>query len=191
MASFRRPARTLRTVGRWLKVNGEAMYGAGPSPWGEEFGESSAKGAKNCGASRCSCRRRMARHGEAGQAVLHLLHGAARTFRDPADEERDQARLSTRRWRASQGQRRRWPTLPACATARCSIRWQPWWLWRSRVPRSSDNGSAPKSLDGFAARGQEAIGRIEVDIGDEQSRLAIRLKAQKCSIRPHDGGGGG
>jgi alpha-L-fucosidase len=37
----------LRTVGRWLKANGEAVYGAGPSPWGDEFGEASAKGAKD------------------------------------------------------------------------------------------------------------------------------------------------
>ena len=37
----------LRTVGRWLKVNGEAVYGAGPSPWGEELGEPSAKGTKD------------------------------------------------------------------------------------------------------------------------------------------------
>ena len=37
----------LRTVGRWLKVNGEAVYGARPSPWGEELGEFSARGAKN------------------------------------------------------------------------------------------------------------------------------------------------
>ncbi len=29
----------LRTVGRWLKVYGEAVYGAGRSPFGEEFGE--------------------------------------------------------------------------------------------------------------------------------------------------------
>ena len=28
----------LRVVGRWLKVNGEAVYGAGRSPFGEEFG---------------------------------------------------------------------------------------------------------------------------------------------------------
>ncbi|MCX6141931.1 MAG: alpha-L-fucosidase [Ignavibacteriales bacterium] len=28
----------LRTVGRWLKVNGESIYGAGPSPFGQEFG---------------------------------------------------------------------------------------------------------------------------------------------------------
>jgi alpha-L-fucosidase len=37
----------LRTVGRWLKVNGEAVYGAGPSPFGEEFGEFSARGGKD------------------------------------------------------------------------------------------------------------------------------------------------
>jgi alpha-L-fucosidase len=37
----------LRTVGRWLKTNGEAVYGASPSPFGEEFGEYSARGAKD------------------------------------------------------------------------------------------------------------------------------------------------
>jgi len=38
---------TLRTVGRWLKVNGEAVYGAGPTPFGEELGEPSSSGAKD------------------------------------------------------------------------------------------------------------------------------------------------
>jgi alpha-L-fucosidase len=28
----------LRTVGRWLKINGEAIYGAGPTPFGDELG---------------------------------------------------------------------------------------------------------------------------------------------------------
>ncbi len=37
----------LRTVGRWLKVNGEAVYGAGTSPFGEEYGEPSSRGAKD------------------------------------------------------------------------------------------------------------------------------------------------
>jgi len=37
----------LRTVGRWLKANGDAVYGAGPSPWGDELGEASAKGTKD------------------------------------------------------------------------------------------------------------------------------------------------
>ena len=37
----------LRTVGAWLKVNGEAVYGAGATPWGDELGEASSKGAKD------------------------------------------------------------------------------------------------------------------------------------------------
>jgi len=37
----------LRTVGRWLKVNGEAIYGAQSTPFGEELGEPSAKGVKD------------------------------------------------------------------------------------------------------------------------------------------------
>ncbi len=37
----------LRTVGQWLKLNGEAVYGAGASPFGEEFGEWTAKDAKD------------------------------------------------------------------------------------------------------------------------------------------------
>src|SRR5262249_7587896 len=37
----------LRTAGRWLKVNGEAIYGAGPTPFGDELGEPSARGTKD------------------------------------------------------------------------------------------------------------------------------------------------
>jgi alpha-L-fucosidase len=37
----------LRTVGRWLKLNGEAVYGAGATPWGEELGAPAPGGAKN------------------------------------------------------------------------------------------------------------------------------------------------
>jgi alpha-L-fucosidase len=33
----------LRDVGGWLKTNGEAIYGAGPTPFGEELGEPSAR----------------------------------------------------------------------------------------------------------------------------------------------------
>jgi len=36
-------ADNLRVVGEWLKVNGEAIYGATRSPFGEEFGEYAAK----------------------------------------------------------------------------------------------------------------------------------------------------
>jgi alpha-L-fucosidase len=40
-------ADVLRTVGRWLKVNGEAVYGAGVSPWGDEYGEWTTKNGKD------------------------------------------------------------------------------------------------------------------------------------------------
>ena len=38
----------LRTVGRWLKVNGEAVYGAGRLPLGNEMGEPAQEAAKIC-----------------------------------------------------------------------------------------------------------------------------------------------
>lgn len=38
---------TLRAAGQWLKVNGEAVYGAGPTPFGEELAASGGPGAKN------------------------------------------------------------------------------------------------------------------------------------------------
>ena len=37
----------LRSAGAWLKVNGEAVYGAGATPFGEELGEPSGTGAKD------------------------------------------------------------------------------------------------------------------------------------------------
>ena len=37
----------LRAAGEWLRVNGEAVYGAGRTPFGEELGEPSSKGAKD------------------------------------------------------------------------------------------------------------------------------------------------
>jgi alpha-L-fucosidase len=33
----------LLTVGRWLQINGDAVYGSDPSPFGEEFGDYSSK----------------------------------------------------------------------------------------------------------------------------------------------------
>jgi alpha-L-fucosidase len=37
----------LRTVGRWLKLNGEAVYGAGATPWGDELGAPGPPGSVN------------------------------------------------------------------------------------------------------------------------------------------------
>jgi alpha-L-fucosidase len=37
----------LRAVGRWLKVNGESIYGAGTTPFGEELGTPDPSGKKD------------------------------------------------------------------------------------------------------------------------------------------------
>jgi len=37
----------LRAAGKWLKANGEAVYGAGPTPFGDELASPAAKGAQN------------------------------------------------------------------------------------------------------------------------------------------------
>ncbi len=37
----------LRAVGRWLKINGEAIYGASPTPFGEELGTPDPSGKKD------------------------------------------------------------------------------------------------------------------------------------------------
>jgi alpha-L-fucosidase len=37
----------LRMVGEWLRINGEAVYGARPTPFGAELGEASAKATKD------------------------------------------------------------------------------------------------------------------------------------------------
>jgi alpha-L-fucosidase len=42
----------LLAVGAWLKKNGEAVYGAGKTPWGEELGEWSARDTKDLRGSR-------------------------------------------------------------------------------------------------------------------------------------------
>ena len=48
----------LRTVGRWLRVNGDAVYGAGATPFGDELGEPAPKVRGTCAANRCSCKTR-------------------------------------------------------------------------------------------------------------------------------------
>ena len=37
----------LATAGAWLRINGDALYGARPTPFGEELGEASARGTKD------------------------------------------------------------------------------------------------------------------------------------------------
>ncbi len=80
----------LRAVGEWLKMNGEAVYGAGRSPFGEEFGDyaANAKGADGKPLFlarndwRCTTR--------PGRLYFTIFHGSERgpnntiTFRFPA-----------------------------------------------------------------------------------------------------------
>ena len=69
----------LRTVGRWLRVNGEAVYGAGATPFGDELGEPSAKGALNVRGEPLFCQNPQWRYTtKPGQAVRHVLRRAAR-----------------------------------------------------------------------------------------------------------------
>ena len=90
----------LRAVGAWLKVNGEAVYGAGRDAlWRGarraqlERHEGRSRTAVDAGADR------VARHHEAGKAVLHFLCRAAGTVRAAGDEEQGEARVPPRRWR--------------------------------------------------------------------------------------------
>ena len=58
----------LRAVGRWLKVNGESIYGAGPTPFGEELGaQRNGKGQE--GQSGLQRQDRLALHDQARQAL--------------------------------------------------------------------------------------------------------------------------
>ena len=75
----------LRAVGRWLKVNGEAVYGARADA--VRRGARRAERARDEGRSRPAAvpsRNRVARHGQAGQAVLHVLCRPARAVRAAA-----------------------------------------------------------------------------------------------------------
>ena len=64
----------LRTVGRWLKLNGEAIYGASRSPFGEEFGEYSAKSKTHDGKPEFLARNEWRCTAKPGKLYFTLFH---------------------------------------------------------------------------------------------------------------------
>ena len=89
----------LRAVGRWLKVNGEAIYGAGPTPFGDELGApDAARKDKNGKAGVCR-EHGLALHDQAGQAVLDYFQVAERVVRaGQCAQEGEAGVYSGQRW---------------------------------------------------------------------------------------------
>jgi alpha-L-fucosidase len=70
----------LRAVGRWLKVNGEAIYGAGPTPFGEELGELSATEKDRTGKPLFKARTDWRCTTKPGRIYAHLFKWPAGSF---------------------------------------------------------------------------------------------------------------
>jgi alpha-L-fucosidase len=79
----------LRAVGRWLKVNGEAIYGAGTTPFGEELGTPDPEGKKDKKGNplfiaktdwRCTTK--------PGKLYIHLFKWPAGSFELPAIKDK-------------------------------------------------------------------------------------------------------
>ena len=96
----------LRAAGRWLKVNGEAVYGAGSDAVRGGVGGAEREGHE--GPARHAALpvpRRVPGDGEAGKAVLHVLHRNARAVRDSGDEQCREARLPAGEQRSARTRR--------------------------------------------------------------------------------------
>ena len=71
----------LRGVGKWLKVNGESIYGAGPTPFGPRTRRSRQHHQRQEGQPRLQDRQRLALHHQARQALHPPLQIPGRSFR--------------------------------------------------------------------------------------------------------------
>ena len=71
----------LRGVGKWLKVNGESIYGAGPTPFGRGTRRSRQHHQRQKGQPRLQDRQRLALHHQARQALHPPLQIPGRNFR--------------------------------------------------------------------------------------------------------------
>ena len=164
----------LRTVGRWLQTNGEAVYGAGPTPFGEELGEPSAKGYKDVRGDQLDLSAdSVARHDEAGQAVHHVLRRTARAVRDSGDEEPDHEGLPPRRQGAGRHEDRERPHLPRRSSGPSSIRW----------PRSSSSNSTARASSGESRRRSQSPSRCS-SAQPPSLRSALRRAMAAAEAQP-------
>jgi alpha-L-fucosidase len=75
----------LRTVGRWLKVNGASIYGAGPTPFGEELGAPDPDGKKDKkGNPAFSAKKDWRCTTKPGKLYVHLFTWPSGSFELPA-----------------------------------------------------------------------------------------------------------
>jgi alpha-L-fucosidase len=78
----------LRAVGRWLKVNGEAIYGAGPTPFGEELGTPDPEHKDRRGNPAFIARTDWRCTTKPGRLYIHLFKWPAGSFELPAIQEK-------------------------------------------------------------------------------------------------------
>ncbi|MCU0914704.1 MAG: alpha-L-fucosidase [Planctomycetes bacterium] len=74
----------LRAVGRWLKVNGESIYGAGPTPFGAELGSPSATQKDKSGKPVFEAKTQWRCTTKPGKLYIHLFQWPAGSFELPA-----------------------------------------------------------------------------------------------------------
>ena len=74
----------LRAVGRWLKVNGEAIYGAGRRRSATNSASRARRAKDKHGRTALPGARRIPGHHQARQALLHVLHRTRVPFEIPA-----------------------------------------------------------------------------------------------------------
>jgi alpha-L-fucosidase len=78
----------LRAVGRWLKVNGESIYGAGVTPFGEELGGIDPEKKDSKGKPAFVARKEWRCTTKPGKLFIHLFQWSAGAFELPATQEK-------------------------------------------------------------------------------------------------------